>query len=146
MPQTFELPWLIVAALVGFFLAAIVMLALRARWIRAATLAGKVSRDGETMTLIAQRDAASARAQELHSEHADLQREHNAVEQRLQHSLANAARHQAQAEQLLSQLTDQRQVLDGTRSRLDVLSNEYSELRATSAEQAKAATAESAGG
>ena len=141
MPQTFELPWLIVAALVGFFLAAIVMLTLRARWIRQATLEGKVSRDGEAMTLIAQRDAASARAQELHSEHADLQREHNAVEQRLQHSLANAARHQAQAEQLLSQLTDQRQVLDGTRSRLDVLSNEHSELRATSVEQAKAATA-----
>ena len=141
MSQTFELPWLIVAALVGFFLASIVMLALRGRWIRAATLAGKASRDGEAMTLTAQRDAASARAQELHSEQADLQREHNAVEERLRHSLATAARHQAQAEQLLGQLTDQRQILDSTRSRLDRLSNEHSELRATSAEQAKAATA-----
>ena len=141
MPQTFELPWLIVAALVGFFLAAIVMLALRSRWIRDAALAGKASRDGEVMALVTQRDASSARVQELDTDVDELQREHNVIEQRLQHSLTNAARHQAQAEQLLGQLTDQRQVLDSTRASFDALSSEHAGLRASSAEQAKSATA-----
>ncbi len=141
MPQTFELPWLIVAALVGFFLAAIVMLSLRPRWIRVATLAGKASRDGEVMTLIAQRDGASTRVKELDTDVDAMQREHNVTEQRLQQSLAHAARHQAQAEQLLTQLTDQRQALDTTRARFDTLSSEHAGLRASSAEQAKAATA-----
>lgn len=141
VPQTFELPWLIVAALVGLVLAAIVMLSLRPRWLRMATLAGKASRDGEVMALIAQRDGAFARVHELDADVDAMQREHNVTEQRLQHSLANAARHQAQAEQLLAQLTDQRQALDDTRSRLDTLSSEHAGLRASSVEQAKAATA-----
>lgn len=141
MPQTSELPWLIVAALVGFLLAAIVLLAVRPRWIRTATLAGKSSRDGEVMTLIAQRDASTSRVQQLDADVDAMQREHNVVGQRLQHSLAIAARHQAHAEQLLSQLTDQRQALDTTRARFDTLSSEHAGLRASSAEQAKAATA-----
>ena len=141
MPQTFELPWLIVAALVGFFLAAIVVLSLRSRWIREAVLSGKASRDGEVMSLTTQRDSVSARVVELDSDIDALHREHNVIEQRLQHSLADAARHQAQAEQLLSQLTDQRQTLDTTRARFDALSSEHAGLRASSVEQAKAATA-----
>ena len=145
VPQTFELPWLIVAALVGFFLAAIMMLSLRPRWIRMAALAGKVSRDGEVMTLIAQRDSTSERVQELDADVDSMQREHKGIEQRLQHSLqeglADAARHHARAEQLLSQLTDQRQALDSTRARFDTLSSEHAGLRASAAEQAKGATA-----
>ena len=141
VPQTFELPWLIVAALVGFFLAAILVFALRPRWIRMATLAGEARRDGEVMTLVAQRDGAAARVQALDADVDAMKREQNVVEQRLQHSLANAARHQAQAEQLLGQLTDQRQALDSTRARFDTLSSDHAGLRASSAEQAKAATA-----
>lgn len=141
MPESFPLSWLILAAVGGFVIGVLLLLALRGGWLRAAHRSGAASRDGELAALAGQRDALDIRLRELAVQHERLQREQAATEQRLQHSIASAASHRAQAEQLAGQLADQRLVVDRTRSRLEALSSEHAELRATAAEQAKSAAA-----
>lgn len=141
MPESFALSWLILAAVGGLALGIVVMLALRGSWLREAQRLGAASRDSEIVALAGQRDALDDRVQALAEQHQVLQQEQATTEQRLQHSIASAASHHAQAEQLAGQLAEQRRALDATRSRLETLSSEHAELRATASEQAKSAAA-----
>lgn len=141
MPESYALSWLILAAVAGFAIGILVLLALRAGWVRDAHHAGASSRDAELVALASQRDALNDRARALQLDHQRLQAEQATTEQRLQQVIASAAGHRAQAEQLSTQLADQRRIVDSTRTRLEALSSEHAELRATAAEQAKTAAA-----
>ena len=116
MPESFALSWLILAAVGGLALGILVMLALRGGWLREAQRLGAASRDSELVALAGQRDALDDRVHALADQYQRLQHEQATTEQRLQQSIASAAGHHAQAEQLAGQLSEQRRALDSTRA------------------------------
>ena len=110
------------------------------RWLAAAHVAGRGSRDGEVATLTEQRDAGSARIGELSARIQRYENDWSQAEQNLRRISAHAAAQETQAQRLEHELADTRRVRDDAQVRLVELTRQHAALEAGSAQQAQAAS------
>lgn len=127
------------AAAAGLILGFLLLSLASRRWVTRAHDAGRASRDAEVAILAGQRDAATARADELSERLQRYERDWAAAEQNLRKLTAHAAAQQSQAEQLGHQLADARRSRDEAQSRLVELTRTHAALEAGAREQAQAA-------
>ena len=130
---------LVLATAVGLLAGALLVYLLSRRWVAAAQATGRMSREGELGALAGQRDAASARADELAMRLDRLERESGAVERAMRQAAEQAAAHGAEAHRLGHELADARRARDEAHQRLVELTRRHAALEAGSAAQAQAA-------
>jgi DNA recombination protein RmuC len=130
---------LVLAAAAGLFVGALLVYLLARGWVAAARDAGRMSREGELAAFAGQRDAASARADELAARFERLARDAGQVELALRRSAEQAAAHGAEAQRLEHELGDTRRVRDDAQQRLVDLTRRHAALEAGSSAQAQAA-------
>lgn len=130
---------LILVALGGFALGALVIYLASRRWVSNAHAAGRISRDAENATLSEQRDGAVERADGLAERVERYERDWEQAEQNLRKLTAHAATQQAQAERLAHELADTRRGRDEAQTRLVDVTRQHAALEAGAGAQARAA-------
>ena len=130
----------VLSAVAGLVLGALVALILARRWAARAHAAGRTARDGEVGILTEQRDAATGRVAELARRIERFERDWSAAEQNVRQLTAHAATQQTHAERLKNDLSDACRSRDGFQQRLEELSSRYAALEASSREQTLAAS------
>jgi DNA recombination protein RmuC len=139
VPLVFPLSALILAAVAGAAVALLLAYVLSRGWLARAKEAGRASRDAELATLGGQRDAATARAEELAARIARYERDWHQAEETLRKLSAHAGAQQAQAERLGEEAAEARRGRDDAQGRLVELTRRHAALEAASAAQAQAA-------
>jgi DNA recombination protein RmuC len=142
VPRVTNLPpiaTLIVAALVGAAIGALIAYLMSRRAVAAAREAGIVSRDAEVAALAANGDAATVRADDLARRVERFERDWTSASETLRTLTAQAAEHRAHAERLSNDLATTVRGRDEAQRHLLDLTGRYRALEASAREQAQSA-------
>jgi len=130
---------LLIAALAGLLIGAVVFHLIGQRRARAAADEANLRREPEIVALREQRESAERSAADFRAQAERLERERALAEQQVHSATGLAAERKVEIEQLARQLAETRHAHDEARERVLAVSRELSALQAGSREQAQAA-------